>query len=43
VQFAYMSHFFANPLTSLLAKGSLVDYACPELAEAIRNTPSFRQ
>lgn len=42
-QFAFMSHFFANPLSSLLADNDIGDSACLNLAEAVRNVPSFRK
>ncbi|KAF7713905.1 Uncharacterized protein PECH_006761 [Penicillium ucsense] len=42
VKHAYMSHFFANPLSVLLANPSPATLSHPVLCEAIRNTPSFR-
>ncbi|KAE8550305.1 hypothetical protein EYB25_006529 [Talaromyces marneffei] len=39
VKYAYMSHFFANPLSNLLSSPSLKQ---KELCEAIRNLKSFR-
>lgn len=42
-QYAYMSHFFANPLTILLAEDDCLDSFQVELCEAIRNIPSFRR
>lgn len=43
-QYAYMSHFFANPLAVLLAdnRGKTNSHQ-PQLYEAIRNTSSFRR
>lgn len=38
-----MAHFFANPLSVLLAGEIQGGKLQPELCEAIRNTPSFRK
>ncbi|KAI1929714.1 Origin recognition complex subunit 3 [Ophidiomyces ophidiicola] len=43
LRYAYMSHFFANPLAALLAKEIRQDDFQPELCEAIRNLPSFQK
>jgi origin recognition complex subunit 3 len=44
VKYAYMSHFFANPLSVLLADEVPVKVLHqPRLCEAIRNLPSFRR
>ncbi|KAK2759090.1 hypothetical protein FQN54_003189 [Arachnomyces sp. PD_36] len=43
VKYAYMSHFFANPLTILLSDSPLPKEPQPEFCEAIRNLPSFRR
>ena len=37
-----MSHFFANPLTVLLADEALPNMRKDIVCEAIRNLPSFR-
>jgi origin recognition complex subunit 3 len=42
MQYAYMSHFFANPLAVLLAKPDSTVIAQNKLCEAVRNLPSFR-
>ncbi|KAJ5213163.1 hypothetical protein N7449_000332 [Penicillium cf. viridicatum] len=42
VKYAYMSHFFANPLAVLLANPDSTVLAQNKLCEAIRNLPSFR-
>lgn len=46
-QYAYMSHFYANPLSVVLGfvddLGSLKDVLTTEHVEAIRNVPSFRR
>lgn len=41
-QYAYMSHFFANPLAVLLGSPTLDTLSQTRLGEAIRNLPSFR-
>ncbi|TLD22808.1 hypothetical protein PspLS_07583 [Pyricularia sp. CBS 133598] len=41
VKFAYMCHFYANPLSVLLADGQ-EDLIRPEQVEAVRNLGSFR-
>lgn len=38
-QYAYMCHFYANPLSTLLVQGTVPQ---PEHIEALRNLPSFR-
>ncbi|KAA8642214.1 putative origin recognition complex subunit 3 [Aspergillus tanneri] len=44
VKYAYMSHFFANPLAVLLADDQDLSKLPPgKLCEAIRNIPSFRR
>ncbi|KAL4784260.1 origin recognition complex subunit 3 N-terminus-domain-containing protein [Aspergillus varians] len=43
VKYAYMSHFFANPISVLLADGTPGDLGNDKLCEAIRNVPSFRE
>ncbi|KAF3398243.1 Origin recognition complex subunit 3 [Penicillium rolfsii] len=42
VKYAYMSHFFANPLAVLLGNPAPTTLSRPQLCEAIRNLPSFR-
>ncbi|KAF3482156.1 origin recognition complex subunit [Arthroderma uncinatum] len=42
-KYTYMAHFFANPLSVLLAGEDRLKELQPELCEAIRNTPSFRK
>ncbi|KAG0153101.1 hypothetical protein PDIDSM_2060 [Penicillium digitatum] len=42
VKYAYMSHFFANPLAVLLANPDSTILAQNKLCEAVRNLPSFR-
>ncbi|KAJ5180417.1 hypothetical protein N7492_003627 [Penicillium capsulatum] len=42
VKYAYMSHFFANPLAVLLGNPSLAALSSGRFCEAIRNLPSFR-
>ncbi|CEO58573.1 hypothetical protein PMG11_03285 [Penicillium brasilianum] len=42
VKYAYMSHFFANPLSVLLGNPAPATLTQPRLCEAIRNLPSFR-
>ncbi|KAJ5121219.1 uncharacterized protein N7515_009180 [Penicillium bovifimosum] len=42
VKYAYMSHFFANPLAVLLASSTSTILTQNKLCEAIRNLPSFR-
>ncbi|KAJ5804253.1 uncharacterized protein N7518_000556 [Penicillium psychrosexuale] len=42
VKYAYMSHFFANPLSVLLANPDSTILAQNKLCEAVRNLPSFR-
>ncbi|PWY72516.1 hypothetical protein BO94DRAFT_246713 [Aspergillus sclerotioniger CBS 115572] len=42
VKYAYMSHFFANPLTVFLADEALPNMRKDLVCEAIRNLPSFR-
>ncbi|KAK2741025.1 hypothetical protein FQN57_005761 [Myotisia sp. PD_48] len=43
LKYVYMAHFFANPLSVLLAKDRNVQLFEPELCEAIRNTASFQR
>ncbi|EFR01915.1 origin recognition complex subunit [Nannizzia gypsea CBS 118893] len=43
LKYAHMAHFFANPLSVLLAGEGKTKELQPELCEAIRNTPSFRK
>ncbi|KAL4969243.1 putative origin recognition complex subunit 3 [Aspergillus stella-maris] len=43
VKYAYMSHFFANPVSVLLAEDIPGDLQIERLCEAIRNVPSFRE
>ncbi|KAJ0421026.1 origin recognition complex subunit 3 N-terminus-domain-containing protein [Aspergillus carlsbadensis] len=42
VKYAYMSHFFANPISVLLADDIPATIQNGKLCEAIRNVPSFR-
>ncbi|RDW81778.1 putative origin recognition complex subunit 3 [Aspergillus mulundensis] len=42
VKYAYMSHFFANPISVLLADDIPANLQHDRLCEAIRNAPSFR-
>ncbi|OQE00606.1 hypothetical protein PENVUL_c049G00932 [Penicillium vulpinum] len=42
VKYAYMSHFFANPLAVLLANPDSTVLTQSKLCKAIRNLPSFR-
>ncbi|CAI7574808.1 unnamed protein product [Penicillium crustosum] len=42
VKYAYMSHFFANPLAVLVANPGSMVLAQNKLCEAVRNLPSFR-
>jgi origin recognition complex subunit 3 len=42
-QYAYMSHFYANPLSILLAGDASRGILQSEHLEAIRNLPSFRR
>ncbi|KAJ5577821.1 uncharacterized protein N7459_006785 [Penicillium hispanicum] len=42
VKYAYMSHFFANPMTFLLAGYAPLELFQGRFCEAIRNLPSFR-
>ncbi|KAJ5675837.1 hypothetical protein N7462_008734 [Penicillium macrosclerotiorum] len=42
VKYAYMSHFFANPLAVLLGSPSVSTLSQGHFCEAIRNLPSFR-
>ncbi|KAJ5092196.1 Origin recognition complex subunit 3 [Penicillium alfredii] len=42
VKYAYMSHFFANPLAVLLANPASTMLPQLRICEAIRNLPSFR-
>ncbi|CAH0048051.1 unnamed protein product [Clonostachys solani] len=41
LKYAYMCHFYANPLSSLMS-APLLPQLQPEHIESIRNTPSFR-
>ncbi|KKA20761.1 Uncharacterized protein T310_5211 [Rasamsonia emersonii CBS 393.64] len=43
VKYAYMSHFFANPLSVFLSDDISATLQQTELCEAIRNLPSFRR
>ncbi|KAL4977821.1 origin recognition complex subunit 3 N-terminus-domain-containing protein [Aspergillus desertorum] len=43
LKYAYMSHFFANPVSVLLADRIAEDLQHEKLCEAIRNVPSFRE
>ncbi|KAK2798785.1 hypothetical protein FQN51_007461 [Onygenales sp. PD_10] len=43
IKYAYMAHFFANPLSVLLSTTRPVNQVQTELCEAIRNIPSFRK
>ncbi|OJD14317.1 hypothetical protein AJ78_05312 [Emergomyces pasteurianus Ep9510] len=43
IKYAYMAHFFANPLSTLLSIVETVNTPGSDLCEAIRNTPSFRR
>ncbi|OAX85443.1 hypothetical protein ACJ72_00168 [Emergomyces africanus] len=43
IKYAYMAHFFANPLATLLSNVETANTSRPDLCEAIRNTPSFRR
>ncbi|PYH46669.1 putative origin recognition complex subunit 3 [Aspergillus saccharolyticus JOP 1030-1] len=42
VKYAYMSHFFANPLSALLADGPATTKRSDQVCEALRNVSSFR-
>ena len=42
MQYAYMAHFFANPLSCLLSVELTFEILRPQHFEAIRNLPSFR-
>ncbi|KAL3465388.1 origin recognition complex subunit 3 N-terminus-domain-containing protein [Aspergillus heterothallicus] len=42
VKYAYMSHFFANPISILLADEIPSTIQLSKLCEAVRNVPSFR-
>ncbi|KAL6715870.1 Origin recognition complex subunit 3 [Lecanora helva] len=43
IKYAYMTHFFANPLSILLSKSPTDHLLQKEHFEAIRNLPSFRR
>ncbi|PGH33633.1 origin recognition complex subunit 3 [[Emmonsia] crescens] len=43
IKYAYMAHFFANPLSALLSKVEAAKTLQSDLCEAIRNIPSFRR
>ncbi|KAL2824524.1 origin recognition complex subunit 3 N-terminus-domain-containing protein [Aspergillus cavernicola] len=43
VKYTYMSHFFANPISVLLASDIPDDLQQDRLCESIRNIPSFRE
>ncbi|RAH70852.1 putative origin recognition complex subunit 3 [Aspergillus aculeatinus CBS 121060] len=43
VKYAYMSHFFANPLSVLLADDAATTIQHDKVCEALRNLPSFRR
>ncbi|KAL4888704.1 origin recognition complex subunit 3 N-terminus-domain-containing protein [Aspergillus ambiguus] len=43
VKYAYMTHFFANPLAVFLAREGPLTAPSDHLCEAIRNVPSFRR
>ncbi|KAE8350770.1 origin recognition complex subunit 3 N-terminus-domain-containing protein [Aspergillus coremiiformis] len=43
VKYAYMTHFFANPLAVLLSDKASANMQQGKLCEAIRNLPSFRR
>ncbi|KAI9371923.1 origin recognition complex subunit 3 N-terminus-domain-containing protein [Aspergillus egyptiacus] len=43
VKYAYMSHFFANPISVLLADAVPDDLQRAKLCESVRNLPSFRE
>ncbi|KAH0544505.1 hypothetical protein FGG08_001404 [Glutinoglossum americanum] len=43
LKYAYMSHFYANPLSILLAGAKAYEILQKEHLEAIRNLPSFRR
>src|SRR5215469_9618965 len=42
-QYAYMTHFFANPLSVFLCKRLRFEDLSKEHLDALRNLPSFRQ
>lgn len=42
-QYAYMTHFFANPLSVFLCKSLRFEDLSKEHLDALRNLPSFRQ
>ncbi|KAI9720368.1 MAG: hypothetical protein M1812_002874 [Candelaria pacifica] len=42
LKYAYMSHFYANPLSIFMAEGLRFDALQAEHWEALRNVPSFR-
>ncbi|GES56970.1 origin recognition complex subunit [Aspergillus terreus] len=43
VKYAYMTHFFTNPLAVLLANQEPSDLPSARFCEAVRNVPSFRR
>ncbi|KIW04148.1 hypothetical protein, variant [Verruconis gallopava] len=43
LQYAYMSHFYANPLSVFLSRDLSLDDISKEHIEAVRNTTSFRK
>lgn len=43
LQYAYMSHFFADPLAVLLSTDVSAELPYGKLCEAVRNLPSFRR
>jgi origin recognition complex subunit 3 len=43
IQYAYMSHFYANPLSVFMSKDIDLEDVSKEHIEALRNVPSFRK
>ncbi|KAI1176736.1 origin recognition complex subunit 3 N-terminus-domain-containing protein [Nemania sp. FL0916] len=43
LKYAYMCHFYANPLSVLVPNGAFSRYFQPEHLELLRSLPSFRQ
>ncbi len=43
IQYAYMSHFYANPLSVFISEDVVSQDVSKEHLEALRNAPSFRK
>lgn len=41
-KYAYMSHFFANPLSETLVRKDISDRFEEDYAEAVRHLPTFK-